>query len=412
MGVNQGHESTRTAQAIINLALMTGNIGRAGTGANSITGQCNAMGSRLFANTTGLPGGRDFLDAQHRSDVARILGIPVERIPAANSLAYDEILERVHDGRIKGLWVIGTNPSHSWIDHERLNSDLGRLEFLVVQDAYTTTETARQAHLLLPAAAWGEKEGTFINSERRIGVVKKVARAPGEALADFHIFRLIAHYWGCGQLFGAWTSPQSAFQILKRLSAERPCDFSGIDDYRHLDICGGIQWPWPASQNGSPPVERRLFEDGLFYHPDGRAKFVFELPHAVPESVDGDYPFILLTGRGSTAQWHTLTRTNKSDMLRRLSPEELHVEMHPDDAKELGVRTGTRVRITSRRGAARAKVLVTSTMQRGQVFLPMHDPATNKLTLGTFDPYSRQPSYKYCAVRIDLPARRARNERD
>lgn len=406
MGVNQGHESTRTAQAIINLALMTGSIGRPGTGANSITGQCNAMGSRLFANATGLLGGRDFLNPQHRAQVARILGIAPQRIPTANSAAYDQILERVCDGRIKGLWVIGTNPSHSWIGHEALNSALPKLEFLVVQDAYTTTETAQYADLLLPAAAWGEKEGTFINSERRIGVVKKVSRAPGQALADFHIFRLIAHYWGCGQLFHAWTSPRAAFQILKSLSAGRPCDFSGIEDYRHLDTCGGIQWPWPAQVSRSraasrPYPERRLFEDGVFYHADGKARFIFERPRDLPETTNEEYPFVLLTGRGSTSQWHTLTRTNKSEILRLLAPSKLQVEIHPEDARSLGARAGSRVRIVSPRGAVSAAVLLTATVQRGQVYLPMHDPATNKVTLPVFDPYSRQPGYKFCAVRIE-----------
>jgi anaerobic selenocysteine-containing dehydrogenase len=406
MGVNQGHESTRTAQAIINLALLTGNIGRPGTGANSITGQCNAMGSRLFANATGLFAGRDFLNPSHRADVARILGIPAALIPQRNSLAYDQIIERARDGGIKGLWVIGTNPSHSWIGQDALNDTLRKLEFLVVQDAYTTTETARHAHMLLPAAAWGEKEGTFINSERRIGLAKKISRAPGAALADFHIFRLIAHYWGCGNLFQAWTSPQAVFQILKQLSASTPCDFTGVDDYRHLDSAGGIQWPWPLGAAEShdvtkaPNRERRLFENGRFLHPDGRARFIFNQPAELPEKPDAAFPFILLTGRGTTAQWHTLTRTNKSEILRKLSPAELQVEVHPHDAKALGVRSGSRVSIASRRATIEAAVLVTATVQQGQVYLPMHDPATNKLTFPAFDPHSRQPSYKFCAVRV------------
>ena len=443
MGVNQGHESTRTAQAIINLALMTGNIGRAGTGPNSITGQCNAMGSRLFANATGLPGGRDFLDAGHRAEVSKILGVPVERILAANSLAYDQIIERVADGRIKGLWVIGTNPSHSWIGrgnrrrkqadgepassgppsrvggHDQLDSAFDKLEFLVVQDMYHSTETARRAHLVLPAAGWGEKDGTFINSERRIGLVKKVSRAPGQALADFHIFRLVAHYWGCGQLFSEWTSPQAAFQILKRLSAGRPCDFTGIEDYRHLDKRGGIQWPFsesagceeqgasgdsdpsPLTPHTSYLTERRLFGDGNFFTPDGKARFLFEEPRELPERPDAEFPFVLITGRSSSAQWHTLTRTGKSDMLRRLSPRELLLEIHPEDARLAGVRANTSVRVISRRGEIMAKTFMTANVQRGQVFLPMHDPATNLLTLPVFDPYSRQPSYKFCAVRVE-----------
>jgi anaerobic selenocysteine-containing dehydrogenase len=402
MGVNQGHESTRTAQAIINLALMTGNIGRPGTGANSITGQCNAMGSRLFANATSLLGGRDFLKSQDRVAVARLLNVPVEAIPAGNSLAYDQIVERMAQGQIKGLWVIGTNSAHSWIHQRTFNDAVAQLEFLAVQDMYTTTETAQSAHMVLPAAGWGEKEGTFINSERRIGLAKKVARAPGQALADFHIFRLIAHYWGCDNLFCEWTSPQAAFQILKRLSAGQPCDFTGLRDYRHLDECGGIQWPWISE--GAPAPERRLFEDGRFYHADGKARFIFEAPRELPERTDAEYPFVLLTGRASSAQWHTLTRTNKSDILKKLGPAKLHVEMHPDDARALGLRTNSTARVSSRRGELIATVAVTATVQRGQVFIPMHDAATNRLTIGVFDPYSRQPAYKHCAVRVEREA--------
>ncbi|HEB91300.1 MAG TPA: nitrate reductase, partial [Deltaproteobacteria bacterium] len=179
MGVNQGHEAVRTAQALINLALLTGNIGRPGTGANSITGQCNAMGSRLFSNTTCLPAGRDFGNPAHRSEVARILGIDEARIPDQDSLAYDQILEEVRAGRIRALWIIATNGAHSWIDQTDVREVLARLDVLVVQDMYTTTETAQMADLVLPAAGWGEKEGTFINSERRFGLLKKVRRAPG-----------------------------------------------------------------------------------------------------------------------------------------------------------------------------------------------------------------------------------------
>lgn len=418
MGVNQGHESTRTAQAVINLALMTGNIGRPGTGANSITGQCNAMGSRLFANATGLLGGRDFLNSAHRAEVANLLNLPVEKIPSTTSLAYDQIVERVQDGRIKGLWVIGTNSAHSWADSARLNDALGKLDFLVVQDMYHSTDTARHAHLVLPAAGWGEKEGTLINSERRLGVIKRVSRAPGQALADFHIFRLIAHYWGCDGLFREWTSPQAAFQILKRLSAGRPCDFTGIEDYRHLDACGGIQWPWPEQRMESgvsgleaerlvskmpdfishPPSERRLFADGRFYHPDGRAKFLFEEPRPNPDPVDGEFPLVLLTGRGTSAQWHTQTRTGKSAVLRRLYPEEVYVEINPADARRLGLRARQWAQIRSRRGAIKARVVLSSTVQPGQVFMPMHYAETNELTATMVDPYSRQPSYKACAV--------------
>ncbi len=399
MGVNQSHEGTRVAQAIINLALMTGNIGRPGTGANSITGQCNAMGSRLFSNTTNLLGGHDFRNAADREHVARILGMDAKRIPDRNSWAYDQIIEGIAKDRIKGLWVVATNTAHSWINQNAARKILDKLDFLVVQDMYHTTETARGAHLVLPAAAWGEKEGTFINSERRIGLVKRVARAPGQALSDFNICKLAAHYWGCSDLFKNWTSPEAVFQILKKLSRGKPCDFSGIRDYQMLDAAGGVQWPLPEGQTLNA-AERRLFEDGIFYHPDGKARFVFGEPQNMPESTDATYPYLLLTGRGTSAQWHTQTRTSKSAVLRQLYPENIYVEINPADAVRAGIKPDSWVEIASRRGKLKARAFVTGTVARGQIFVPMHYEATNQLTHPSFDPQSRQPSYKACAVSV------------
>ena len=402
MGVNQGHESTRTAQAIINLALMTGQIGRPGTGANSITGQCNAMGSRLFSNTSGLLGGRDFLNPSHRQAVARALGIDETLIPTRNSLAYDQIIEEIDRGTIKGLWVIATNSAHSWIDQSRFEKILGKLDFLVVQEMFSSTETARRADLLLPAAGWGEKEGTFINSERRFGLVKKVSKAPGQALSDFNIFKLVAHYWGCSHLFQEWTSPECIFQILKKLSAGQPCDISGIPDYRAIDDAGGVQWPCVSQGvDGKTTGDERLFADGVYFHADGRARFVVEDPRPAPELPCKEYPFMLLTGRGTSAQWHTQSRTGKSAVLRKLAPAHLYVEIHPLDAGELEITGNDEVRIRSRRGSVTARSHLTATVQRGQIFLPMHYEGTNQLTYPAFDPYSRQPSYKACAVKVE-----------
>ncbi len=400
MGVNQSHEGTRTAQAIINLCLMTGNIGKPGTGANSITGQCNAMGSRLFSNTTSLIAGHEFADAEHREKVADLLGIGIERIQQEQNWAYDQIIDGIESGAIKGLWIIATNPNHSWIDRERFTRLREKLDFLVVQDMYSTTDTARIADLLLPAAGWGEKEGTFINSERRIGVIRQVRKPPGLALSDFRIFRLIAEAWGCGGMFESWQTPEAVFKLLGKLTTGRPCDISGISGYEQIDHEGGIQWPYPAGTKNAK-TERRLFADGRFFTADERAKFLFDPPaESLPEPTCTDYPFLLLTGRGSSSQWHTQTRTSKSAILRKLSPQELLLEIHPDDAAEYGIADHDRVEISSRRATITAKAFITGTVQRGQVFLPMHEPEVNRLTHGSFDPHSRQPSYKASAVAL------------
>ncbi|MBK8475978.1 MAG: molybdopterin oxidoreductase family protein [Opitutaceae bacterium] len=439
MGVNQSHQATRTAQAIINLALMTGNIGRPGTGPNSITGQCNAMGSRLFGNATSLLGGHDFANPAHRARVAEVLGIDPGVIPTDKSLAYDQILDAVDRGEIRGLWIIATNTAHSWINSRRFVELRQKLDFLVVQDMYASTETAQMADLVLPAAGWGEKEGVFINSERRLGVVRKVSRAPGQALSDFAIFQLIAQAWGCGAMFERWSSPAAAFGLLRELTRGQPCDLTGIRDYDHIDSAGGIQWPFPETgvrkpETGntafsepdpitptssptsadSPPAsgisglrspvsglsERRLFADGAFFTPDRRAVFHFDEPTPLPEPTDAAYPLLLLTGRNSSAQWHTGTRTDKSAVLCKLASRAHALEINPADAARLGITSGNRVSIISRRGEAQAAAFLTSTVAPGQIYMAMHDPAVNRLTLPVFDPHSRQPGYKACAVRV------------
>ncbi len=404
MGVNQGYQGTRTAQAIINLALLSGNIGRPGTGANSITGQCNAMGSRLFSNTTSLFGGRDFQNQGDREEVAKCLKIPVARLPTKNSLAYDQILKQVDAGKIKGLWIVATNPGHSWIDQSNwLRLIRTKVDFLVVQDMYYSTETAQEADLYLPAAGWGEKLGTFINSERRLGVIEPISEPPGESRSDFDIFKSIANQWGCGDMFSEWKDPASTFQILKRLTKGQPCDISGIKDYAMLQREGGIQWPfseWQA-KHGSPKKERRLFEDGCFYHSDQRARFLFESVQPPTEPPDSSYPFWLLSGRGTSAQWHTQTRTGKSPMLLQMAPGALYVELHPKDAIKLNIQHNEKVQIMSRRGSVEATAKVMATVQPGQVFIPMHYHEVNRLTHPSFDLYSRQPSYKACAVQLN-----------
>ncbi|MEM6911644.1 MAG: nitrate reductase [Verrucomicrobiota bacterium] len=405
MGVNQSHQATRTAQAIINLALLTGNIGRPGTGANSITGQCNAMGSRLFSNTTNLLGGHRFEEPAHREKVASLLGIPIERIPTQVSLPYHKIMEGIDTGDTKALWVIATNPAHSWINQNEIRERFDKLEFLVVQDMYADTETAELADLVLPAASWGEKEGSFINSERRIGLVKQVRTAPGQALSDFRIFQLLAHEWGCGEFFAEWDSPESVFQLLKELTRGQPCDITGIRDYHHVDTKSGIQWPLPEGSDVEEGSQRRLFADGKFFRPNGKAQFVFDRSRPGPETPDPEYPFYLLTGRGTSAQWHTQTRTRNSRILRSLYPQDAYIEINAADAEALDIEEGQAVRVDSRRGSVTAAALLSPAVTEGSVFLPMHYVETNQLTHSSFDPHSHQPNYKAGAVRLTALAR-------
>jgi assimilatory nitrate reductase catalytic subunit len=203
-------------------------------------------------------------------------------------------------------------------------------------------------------------------------------------------------------MFMRWSSPEAAFQLLKQCFAGQLCDITGIEDYHRLDESGGVQWPWPKASTGTtPPTERRLFEDGRFFTTDGRAKFFYEQPRVAPELPDESYPFTLLTGRGTSAQWHTQTRTAKSDVLRKLAPAGVYVEMNPDDARRLDIAANSKVRVVSRRGELTVTVFITPTVQRGQLFIPMHYDGVNDLTLPAFDPYSRQPSYKACAVRVE-----------
>jgi assimilatory nitrate reductase catalytic subunit len=388
------------------------------------------MGSRLFGNATSLLGGYDFTNAAHRDHVASILGVDITSIPTKASRAYDQILDAVHDGEIRALWIIATNTAHSWINQGHFTRLRDKLDFLVVQDMYATTETAQQADLVLPAAGWGEKDGVFINSERRLGLARKIARAPGQALSDFAIFKLIAEAWGCGPLLAQWSSPAAAFQLLKKLSQGQPCDFSGIRDHDHIEDSGGIQWPFTAvdaaeeiannelkrsnrgaagadSEPSSAVIhhssfnpERRLFSDGKFFTPDGRARFYFDPPVPLPEIPDADFPLLLNTGRGSSSQWHTGSRTNKSAVLRKLSPNRPWIELNPVDAARHGVDAGHLLTVRSRRGETTALAVVTSIVQPGQAFMPMHFAEVNVLTFPAYDPHSRQPAYKACAVTV------------
>ena len=405
MGVNHSSKGTETVNAINNLALITGNVGRAGAAPFSITGQCNAMGTREAGGASCLPGYRRFESTADRAELAALWQIPIERIPATRGLAYPDIIEAVLDRRIRALWIIATNPVVSFPNHGVLQQALGELDFLVVQDGFHPTPTSAFAHLVLPAAIWGEKEGTYTNSERRVSKVNRAVRPPGEARPDFDIFLDVAAALGVrDELFPDWTSPRDAFEEWKRVSAGRLCDYSGMT-YEALEKHGGIQWPFLADAV-EPGESRRLYTDGRFQTDDGRARLIPTAWEAFPEQPDGNFPLVLNTGR-TVEHWHTRTKTEKVPILQRLSPN-AWVEMNPRDARALRLTAQDRVDVVSRRGRVRdVELRLTETIAPGQVFVPFHyaEANANQMTQSSFDPISREPNYKQSAVRVERAGR-------
>lgn len=402
MGVNHSDQGTETVNAINNLCLMTKNIGRPGAAPFSITGQCNAMGTRETSCTTSLPGYRKFESLKDREDVARLWNVDITEIPDKRGYAYPDIIEAVVQGEIKALWIIATNPIVSFPNQQFLRDALSRLEFLVVQDGFHPTPTTELADLVLPAAIWGEKEGTYTNSERRVSKANKAVNAPGEAMADFDIFLELSRKLGVVEkIYPGWRNVADAFGEWRQVSKGRLCDYSGIS-YELLDQYGGIQWPFPAEGKSAPEQTRRLYGDGVYQHDDQKAKFFPVINKEMPELPDEQYPFVLNTGR-TVEHWHTMTKTANVEILQKLSPE-AWVEMNPADAERLGLRQGEYVRVVSRRGTIEKIALrITGIIGFGQVFIPFHWFRTNanNLTLNAFDPYSREPNYKQAAVRVE-----------
>jgi anaerobic selenocysteine-containing dehydrogenase len=400
MGVNHSTLGTATVNAICNLALLTGHVGRAGASPFSITGQCNAMGTREAGFASSLPGYRKFDDAQDRKELADIWGVDVARLPAKRGLAYPDIIEAAVAKKIRALWIIATNPLVSYPNQDVLRNGLSNLEFLAVQDGYHPTPTTELADLVLPAAIWGEKEGTYTNSERRVSKVNKAVEPPRDARSDFEIFLAVAEKLGCrNELYPGWTTVEDAFNEWRRVSRRRLCDYSGIS-YSLLAEVDAVQWP--LTEGTLPNGVSRLYADGKFQTADGRGKLVCTDWVPFPEQPTSGYPFVLNTGR-TVEHWHTRTKTKQVPILERLSPR-AWLEMNPRDAKVLGLRSHDSVDVVSRRGRVRAVELrLTEITAPGQVFMPFHFAETNvnEVTQDAFDPISREPNYKQCAVRVE-----------
>jgi anaerobic selenocysteine-containing dehydrogenase len=403
MGVNQSVQGTFTTNAIINLHLATGRIGKPGCGPFSLTGQPNAMGGRdcgYMSHT--LPGYRLVADAEHRRQMEQLWGLPAGTIrsePGHDAVAMFDALAREE---LKAVWIIGSNPAASMPNLKRVREGLAAAELVVVQDAYFPTETTRYAHVVLPAAVNFEQDGTFCNSERRVSLMQRVVPPPGEAMPDWWWIKQVASHMG----FTAGLQHRNAadiFDEFSRTTAGRPNDQSAMH-HELLKVKGPQQWPYPSMGRSS---ERR-FVDGVFATPSGKAQLLARPHELTSERTSGEFPLILTTGRVLN-QWHTRTKTGQVDQLNKLDPAP-YLQIHPENAQSLGIADGQKVVIQSQRGKCFCTARLDVQIAAGTVFMPIHwndlfAPAAspNEATTDVCDPVSKQPALKCCAVAV-LPA--------
>ena len=400
MGVNQSYEAVRTAQAIINLALMTGNIGRPGTGANSLTGQCNAMGSRAFSNTAGLYGGGDFDNPVRRKRVAEVLEVDESVLAEKPTAPYNVIVEKINAGEIKALWVICTNPRHSWTNNETFQKAVEKLELFVVQDIYDDTDSAQICDVYLPVVPGIKKEGSYINTERRVSPMRQVLERKENEKTDYQVIFGIGKALGMGSLLDKWKTPKDAFNLMKECSRNMPCDITGID-YDALTDSKGIQWPFREGEELKED-QRRLFEDNLYYTPSKKAKFMFEDVMENPIPTTEEFPLILNTGRGTVGQWHTQTRTREVRFIEDVSIEAAYVYINTKLAEENNIKENDMIRIHSINGHhADFLAKITDNQRYEELYAPLHYVECNKLTPSIYDPYSKEPSYKTTPINIE-----------
>jgi ferredoxin-nitrate reductase len=428
MGVNQSSEGTAKVRTIINLHLMTANIGKPGAGPFSLTGQPNAMGGREAGGLAHLlPGYRTVKNPQHRSEIEQLWQLPEGRISANPGRDAWSMMTGLETGEVGVLWVAATNPAVSMPDLERTKAALLKSPFTVSQDAYYPTETAAYAHVLLPAAQWGEKTGTMTNSERVVTLCPQFRYCPGEAKADWEIFAEVGRRLGFAEQFN-FADSAAVHREFVQVTRNRPCDMTGIN-YERLQQEGPLQWPLPLEQEGErekeeegnssqtgilsnlfkgkeeKPKGKRLYTDWRFNTADGRAKFAAYHSKGLAEPPDADYPFVLTTGR-LYGHWHTQTRTGRIEKITKMHPNPF-LEIHPRDAEKLGIKDEDRIEVRSRRGNARFPAKITKAIAPGTVFVPMHwgalwadNAEANSLTHPEACPISLEPELKACAVQL------------
>jgi len=407
-GINQSSSGSDKVNAIINCHLATGRIGRPGMGPFSVTGQPNAMGGREVGGLANqLAAHMDFDDARAVDRVRRFWRAP--NVASRPGLKAVDMFQAMGEGRIKAVWIMATNPVVSMPDADRVREALRRCELVVVSDCMARTDTTACAHVLLPAAAWGEKGGTVTNSERRISRQRAFLMAPGEARPDWWMVCEVAKRLGFGEAF-SFQTPAAIFREHAALSdfendGGRDFDLSALaslsdGDYERLDP---LQWPVTAAR---PEGTERLFGDGRFFTESAKARFIAVTPRPPVNAPDEQYPFILNTGRVRD-HWHTLTRTGKSPRLSAHSVEP-YAELYPDDAARLRIADGALVRLHSRWGWMIARALISPAQQAGNVFVPMHWSGqfagrgrVDVLVNPEIDPLSGQPELKHTPVQVE-----------
>jgi assimilatory nitrate reductase catalytic subunit len=412
MGINQSSAGSDKVNAILNCHLLTGRIGKEGAGPFSITGQPNAMGGREVGGLANqLACHMELGDAEHRRIVQTFWKSP--RIADKPGHKAVDLFRAVKDGQVKAIWIAGTNPADSLPEADEVVAALKACPFVVVSDVMQSTDTARYAHVLLPAAAWGEKEGTVTNSERRISRQRKFQPWPGEVRADWWIFAEVAKRMGWEQDFD-YAAPVEVFREYAELSGvenngSRDFDISAFaaitdDEYESL---APVQWPCPAGE--APRATQRFFADGQFYTPDRRARFIATPFRAPAEQVSDALPFILNTGRVRD-QWHTMTRTALSPRLMGHIAEPF-IELHLDDAAACGLAPAALAEVKNARGSIVVRTLVTADQKRGSVFVPLHwtdqiasNARVDVLVNPATDPVSGQPELKHSAVAVQAYA--------
>ncbi len=402
MGVNQGYEAVRTAQAIINLALMTGNIGKPGTGANSITGQCNAMGSRTFSNTAVFFGGGDFTNPARRERIAEILGVDESMLAEKPTKTYNQIIEGINAGEIKGLWILCTNPRHSWTNNETFASAAKKLELFVVQDIYDTIESAEDCTVYFPVVPGLKKEGTYINLERRLSAMRPVLERGENEISDYEAILGVGKALGMEDALKGWETPRECFDLMRECSKGMPCDFTGVT-WDALTDSHGIQWPYPAGrEEENADEQRRLYGDGKFFTPSKKAQFMFEEVRENPLPCNEEFPMVLNTGRGSVGQWHTQSRTKEVKFVEDVSVKKAYLYMNTRMAEEEGIHEMDEIRVYSVNGQnAVFAVKLTDNVQYQELYAPIHYIECNRLTPSLYDSYSKEPSYKATPVRFE-----------